>query len=198
MSEPTAEDMALRLELTAEMLEAFRNRVVHPDIADATKRGQWVMDRARKRFHKRGHVIRTLIVRTGPPHKLVSLEHDLSYELAPHGGTVATLFAKFFGAQQLYIMTEMWFAQASKEELAGNTFVQPRHRPDRKEGLMVSSEDPYRQPVLRCWVAEITRDARGKGSVGAWAEPFSGFDGRLVYLLPPEAYLAAGAKVPSA
>lgn len=186
-----------QLEIMAEMIRAFRERDEHPDIPDAQEREQWVLRRALKRFYKQGGLERMLVVRTRAPHVLVTLKHDLPYEYAAAGGNVATLFAQFFEAQQLYFAMEAWLAPATKEELASNTFTQPRHHPERAEALVVNSEDAYRVPPLRMFVAPITRDARGKPTVGSWAEPYVGLEGRLAHILPPEAYLAAGAKVPS-
>jgi hypothetical protein len=189
------------LEVSAILMDAVRKMGMHPDIPDRKAREQWVKARARNIFRKQGGLMRTLTLRTADPApKLLTVSFDLPYELADYGGGACTALATFFRAQQLYLSIESWWAIATPEEIeSGRSLVQPRHRPDRREGLMVTAEDPCCEPAMRAWAAEITRDeATGIGLVGPWTEDFKDFGGRLVYMLPASAYEAAGVKVPNA
>lgn len=172
-----------------------------PDIPDRGERDKWVKNETRRLFFKQGGLIRTIILRTTTtPPQLAILAMDLPYEMAQHGGEIGRHFAKALQAQQLYLAMEIWYSQVTPEEAARanreGPKVAPRHDPNRKEALLIVSEDPFTNPPLRSWRAEITRDAKGQPSVGEWLGDLNVAEGRLTYLLPPEAYIAAGKKVP--
>jgi hypothetical protein len=188
------------LKVSAELARAVRDMLVEPDITDREQRERWVLSQARRTFRRTGQLMCTVTLRTaGGKPKLIIVAFDLDYELAYLRGPAITAIATFFRAQQLYVAFEMWWAHGTREEMeTGYSKVQPRHRPDRKEGLLLTAEDPLYTPPLRAWVAQITRDDKGKGSVGDWQEDFKDFGGRLTYLLPASAYEAAGVKVPEA
>lgn len=179
-----------------EVLQACKGALgLHADIEDRDKRDQWVLRTARKCFEKDGELARTLIFRTRTqPAQLVVFVNNLPPELAHMGGSIGRAAAKHFHAQQMYLVMEMWYAQLESvpEGMA------PRHSPQRREGLMVVAEDPYRSPPCVSWTAEITRDAQGKGTAAPWTHSLDAREGRLMYMLPPEAYLVAGRKVPEA
>jgi len=196
MSEQTEQE--LQQKWAEAVVKAARSVQFIPDIPDREKRDHFVLSVTRALFASEGEVTRTLVLRLPGNDGLVKIEHDIPYELAHMGPKLARGAAEFFKAQQLYLIMEMWWAQATKEELKTGDHVQPRHNPNRREGLMVISEDPYRLPPINSWVAQITRDKKSKGKAGPWTTEFNGIGGRLTYLLPPAAYLAAGAKVPEA
>lgn len=176
-------------------LDCTKVIVTVPDIEDRAEREQWIFDKARTLFEADGRVLRTLVLRAGArgskPIRLVIIVQNIPYELGHLGPLLATGAAKFFRAQQLYLLGEFWAAPESAAK------IEPRHHAERRECLMVIAEDPYMAEPVRSWSADITREKDGRGVVGDWA-PLKGQSGRLAYLLPPEAYLAAGKPVPVA
>lgn len=174
---------------------------VMPDIEDGAEREKYILDTARKLFNEHGELLRTVILRTGiKPQKLMLFTLDIPYEEAEVAPHIIRAAAQSVRAQQLYLAMEAWYSVASKEEyerIAGGEAprVQPRNNPDRREALVVTSEDAFRVPPSRSWKAEITRDAKGKPTVGPW-EDFPMSSGRMTSLLPPEAFVPVGQKMP--
>lgn len=179
---------------------------LHPDVEDRDERDQWVKDATRGIFLKKGQFIRTLIIRANTqPRHIVSMTQDLPQELAHMGGEIGRSFAAAMQATQIYVAMEAWYVDTKDPEeqkrLARGEApsIPARDHPDRKEALLILCEDPWTDPIIRNWKAEIARDAKGKPSVGPWqADALQIAAGRMTYLLPPEAYLAAGRKVPKA
>lgn len=199
MTEPTKEQ--LQAQWSEELLEFIRSVRIARDIYDRVQREAWLRKWALKRFRKDGELLRTLVLRAQAPVKgvrdspngpyLAMFTMNVSYETAHMAPKLAAKAAELLQASQLYWVTEAWFTTHARLE----DHVQPRHDPKRRESLVVMAEDPFHMPPQYGWTAEITRDARGKPNVASWQPmPFS--DGRLTYLLPPAAYLAAGQPVP--
>lgn len=164
-----------------------------PDIEDRDQRDQFVLSVVQREFKNHGDVDRCFVFRaTQPIPALVRIETRLTDELAQYAPWLGRAFASTFGARQLYHLSEMWFTQAQK-----GPYVPPSRNPERREALMVVSEDATRLPPMRIWIANITRDDKGKGTAGEW-EDFGDIGGRLTYILPPEAYIGAGKPVPQA
>lgn len=177
---------------------------VLPDIEDPDEREQFVLENARKIFDKHGKLLRTLILRSDVPghrhRKLMLVTLDVPYELADEVPIVIRAMAQSVHAKQLYLVMETWYSRMTQEEheQAERGIVpkrQPRHDPNRREAITVSSEDAFRVPPIRSWKAEITRDAKGKPTLHEW-EDFPMQSGRMVHLLPPEVYIRPGERMP--
>lgn len=172
------------------------------DIEDSAERERFVLDNARRLFETDGALIRTVILRTTKPHKLLLFTLDLPYERADAAEHLIRAAAQSVGARQLYVVMESWFAVLTDPEerarvaRSGSPRIMPRNHPDRQEAVVVTSEDASRVPPSRAWMARITRDAKGKPTLGPW-EDFPPQGGRMVSLLPPEAFIAAGQRMPS-
>lgn len=184
------------------MVEAIRSAKILPDIPSASVRDAWIKDFCVTTFLKEGYLDRFLFLRVVKPMPaIIRVQHAFDYDEAYLGGEFCSFLAKKFAAQQLYLASESWYAQISAEE--GDAIkkgkapkVQPRHDPNRRESLFVFVEDPFRKPHLVMLTAEISRDAKGKPSLDPWSEAFEPGGGRLVQLLPPEAYIRPGERMP--
>lgn len=172
------------------------------DIADRAERERFVLAHARDIFNRRGYLVRTVILRTKAPHRLMLFTLDLPPDQADNAPVLIRAAAQAVGAQQLYVVMEAWFsvivddAERAEIERTGVARVMPRNDPQRQEAVLVTSEDVFRVPPTRTQKAEITRDAKGKPTLGPW-EDFPASSGRMTCLLPPEAFIAVGQKMPS-
>lgn len=174
------------------------------DIPDQTERERYVLDTTRAIFNRTGKFIRTLILRTGNHPKitkLMTITLDLPYELADEVPYVIQAMATSVQAKQLHLCMEAWYSVLRGEDHEAvqrgeAPKQQPRHDPDRKEALCVTSENAFRVPVSRSWKAEITRDAKGKPTLHPW-EDFPMQSGRMVHLLPPSAFIKPGERMPT-
>ena len=183
-----------REEIIRKMARACKPIAVLEDLPDAAEQEKYVLSVARSIFEDQGELPRSVVFRaTFPVTKLLAMETRITEELAPHAGEMLRALAKGFQATQLYQLTEMWMATTDKPDEG----PPPSQRPDRKEAIMVICEDPTRGPPLRTHYALITRDEQGKGTLGDW-QLFTHGEGRLTYLLPPEAYQAVGREMPKA
>lgn len=196
-AEPERMSEAERMEIIMQLAKCVRGPIIGPDIPNREARESYVLRVARDYWNAFGELDRMYIFRaTFPTPALLTVLAILPAELAHHAPELGRTFAKGFKATQLYQVSEAWYVKSPTRDLD----TPPSQHPDRIECLWMVSEDPTRKPVMKISIADITRDAAGKGTAGGWQdwmnEGAGDVLGRLTYLLPPEAYLTAGQPVP--
>lgn len=169
-----------RWEFCHKMAKRCRPIALFDDIPDRKKRDKFVLKMARRHFTELGEQPRCVLFRaTLPSPKLFLMATLLDEETAPYADMLLRVMAKGFQAKQVYQLTEMW--------MAPDEGTRAMHHPERKEAVMIIREDATALPPICTWFADITRDEKGKPSLGEWYE-MVGAAGRLTYVLPPEFY----------
>lgn len=116
------------------------------------------------------------------------------------GPAIARCAAKL-KARALYVVSEAWiveYAQTGdeKDDVKNAREIRASTHPERIEVVMVQEENPAHTPPMRLWLAKVLRN-QGRPKLGAWEPRFEEgkihpVEGRMVYLLPPEAYGRVG------
>jgi hypothetical protein len=97
-----------------------------------------------------------------------------------------------FEAKLLYAVSEAWKSTVARKEDEPPKIpkLEPRHDPNREEVVAITIEDPAAVPPMSMWIAKIDRK-HGRPKLLEWTHlsaTAKELFGRLMYLLPPEAY----------
>jgi len=152
----------------------------------------WVQQLAAEHFRRKREVPQMFLVfATRPQARVLIVQPQGSGPSARETAWIAPAvrhLAAEVGARAIFMAGEAW--RSSNDAFSARQGSEPRLDPQRKEGVLVNAENPNTTPVLQSFWAEIIR-SKGRPHLGPW-QTARFVEGRLGYLLPPEAYGRVG------